>query len=231
MPDSLRELLRQRASEAGVPAGDLTAGAIKRSRAIGRRRLAAGTIGAVAGLAVTGMAAAALSMPGEREDPAPPIDDPVTVTTSPSPTASEDPTEGAPTEGESVEDDATEGPGDETSSAADDDSTSPQETEEADIDPRLEAIVGTWEAEYEDVGPHGSSLTIEEDGTATLRSFANQHGPYEGEIILGSQDPHRFEGVESETQDEIVVEFGFDPEADTLTLTYPSGESYVHHRV
>lgn len=109
-------------------------------------------------------------------------------------------------------------------------SDSPAEDTGTDIDPRLEVLVGTWEADVEEVGPHGSRLTVNEDGTATYMSGANLHGPYEGEIILGDAEPHRFEGVESETGEETSLEFEFDAEADTLTLTTAGGESYVHTR-
>ncbi|MCC3762998.1 hypothetical protein K3N28_07925 [Glycomyces sp. TRM65418] len=100
-----------------------------------------------------------------------------------------------------------------------------------DTDPRLQVLVGTWEADPEEVGPHGSTLTVEEDGTATLLSFANQQGAYEGEIVLGDQEAHRFEGVVAEADDEITVELTYDAEADTLTLDYPGdGGAYVHTR-
>jgi hypothetical protein len=108
--------------------------------------------------------------------------------------------------------------------------TAADSTSESAIDPRLEVLVGTWEADPDEVGPHGSTLAINEDGTAELSSFANQHGAYEGEIILGDADPHRFEGTEPETGDDIVLEFEFDAEADTLAVTYSEGETYVHTR-
>ncbi|WP_112138354.1 hypothetical protein [Glycomyces dulcitolivorans] len=120
-----------------------------------------------------------------------------------------------------------------TTSASASASASPtvaESTSEPGVDPRLEVLVGTWEADSDEVGPHGSTLTINEDGTAELSSFANQHGSYEGEIILGDADPHRFEGTEPETGDDIVLEFEFDAEADTLAVTYPEGETYVHTR-
>ncbi|WP_030155322.1 hypothetical protein [Glycomyces sp. NRRL B-16210] len=104
-----------------------------------------------------------------------------------------------------------------------------EQTSAPDIDPRLAILVGTWEADVEEVGPHGSTLEIFEDGTASLATFLNQHGPYEGVIILGTADPHRFEGTEAETCGQVVIEFGFDPEADTLTLEYEGG-AYVHTR-
>jgi hypothetical protein len=105
------------------------------------------------------------------------------------------------------------------------------ETPAAEVDPVLKAAAGTWEADYEDVGPHGSTLTINEDGTATLRSFASQTGDFEGQVFLSEGDPQRFEGTEPESGTYIEVELVFDQEADTLTLTYPSeGGTYVHHR-
>lgn len=68
-----------------------------------------------------------------------------------------------------------------------------------DVDPRLEVLVGTWEADYEDVGPHGSRLVIRDDGAAEFSGAVNLHGAYEGAIFLGDARPHRFEGVEPET--------------------------------
>lgn len=116
-------------------------------------------------------------------------------------------------------------------------SEAPTETEDpgeepTGIDPRLEILVGTWEADTDETGPHGSELTINEDGTASLSTFVNQHGAYEGEITLGDADPHVFTGTEPETEDELTVELEFDAEADTLTLVYPDeGGTYVHTRV
>ncbi|GAA1678585.1 hypothetical protein GCM10009830_27120 [Glycomyces endophyticus] len=101
---------------------------------------------------------------------------------------------------------------------------------ESGTDPRLEVLVGTWEADEEEVGPHGSTLVIAEDGTAELTSFANQHGPYVGAVTLGDADPHRFEGTEPETGEDIVLELAYDAEADTLAVTYPDGAVYVHAR-
>ncbi|MFG3339338.1 hypothetical protein [Glycomyces sp. NPDC048151] len=97
------------------------------------------------------------------------------------------------------------------------------------IDPRLEAIVGTWEADYDDVGPHGSTLTIEEDGTAVLSSFANQHGDYEGTVNMNDGDPNVFVGTEPETEEEITVQLVYDAEADTLTLEYPGDGGIIAH--
>ncbi|SDL62003.1 hypothetical protein SAMN05216298_4550 [Glycomyces sambucus] len=97
-------------------------------------------------------------------------------------------------------------------------------------DPRLEVLVGTWEADEEEVGPHGSTLAVAEDGTAELASFANQHGSYAGAIVLGDADPHRFEGTEPETGEAIVLELAYDAGADTLAVTYPDGATYVHTR-
>lgn len=99
------------------------------------------------------------------------------------------------------------------------------------IDPRLEAIVGTWEADTDEVGPHGSTLQIDEDGTATLSSFANQHGDYEGTVTLNDGDPNVFVGTEPETGEEITVQIVYDAAADTLTLEYPGdGGIYAHTR-
>jgi hypothetical protein len=116
----------------------------------------------------------------------------------------------------------------ETSAEADPTEGAEESTE---ADPTLEAIVGTWEADYEDVGPHGSTLTIDEDGTASLLSFASQHGTFEGEVFLGEGDPHRFDGTEPESGLVISVGLEYDESADTLTLVYPSeGGTYVHTR-
>jgi hypothetical protein len=99
------------------------------------------------------------------------------------------------------------------------------------IDPRLEVLVGTWEADTDETGPHGSALTIEEDGTASLSSFANQHGDYEGAVTLSDGDPHVFTGTEPETGEAITVGLEYDAEADTLTLVYPGeGGTYAHTR-
>ncbi|MEU5874037.1 hypothetical protein AB0A73_21080 [Glycomyces sp. NPDC047369] len=116
------------------------------------------------------------------------------------------------------------------SAVAGESSSVEQSTGAADTDPRLEVLVGTWEADPEEVGPHGSTLRIDEDGTAVLDSFANQHGAYEGAIVLGDAEPHRFEGTEPETGDDIVLELEFDAAADTLAATYPDGAVYVHTR-
>lgn len=117
-----------------------------------------------------------------------------------------------------------------TGTSAEGDPTESAE-EPAEPNPILEAIVGTWEADPEDVGPHGSTLTINEDGTAGLLSFASQQGTFEGEVFLGEGDPHRFEGTEPESGLFISVELEYDEGADTLTLTYPSeGGTYAHTR-
>lgn len=98
----------------------------------------------------------------------------------------------------------------------------------------LEVLVGSWEAAYEDVGPHGSTLTVEADGTASWRSSASQRGAFEGEIVLGAAEPHRFEGVVGETGTEAVLELEYDAEADVLLLTNVTpgleGETIEHTR-
>lgn len=117
--------------------------------------------------------------------------------------------------------------------------TDPEETataagdfDAADADGRLEMLVGTWEADTDDVGPHGSTLAISEDGTATLLSFASQQGTFEGEVFLGDGDPHRFDGTIPESGTEISVQLTYDADTDTLTLAYPDeGGEYVHTRV
>jgi hypothetical protein len=77
MPDSLRDLLHRRAAE-GFADADLTAGALKRARAIGRRRTAAVALGAVVGITAASVAAASLIEPNQPEH-APPA----TTTTDP----------------------------------------------------------------------------------------------------------------------------------------------------
>jgi ABC-type phosphate transport system substrate-binding protein len=108
--------------------------------------------------------------------------------------------------------------------------TTPTEAESAEVSPAPEEVVGTWEADYDDVGPHGSTLTINEDGTASLLSFASQHGTFEGTVFFGDGDPHRFTGTVAEDGTEIEVGLEYDEDADTLTLTYPEGGAYVHTR-
>ncbi|THV38570.1 hypothetical protein [Glycomyces buryatensis] len=93
MPDSLRELLQRLAAEGGTPPQDLTAGAMKKARVIGRRRMAAGALGAVAGLALTGIAAAALITPGD-DSPPPPTNRETTEAPTNSPTDDENEAEG-----------------------------------------------------------------------------------------------------------------------------------------
>ncbi len=65
MTENLRDLLRQRAAESGGAPPGLTEGALAKARSLGRRRFAAGAVGAVAGVAVAGMALAALIAPDE----------------------------------------------------------------------------------------------------------------------------------------------------------------------
>lgn len=89
MPDSLRDLLRQRAAESGGPAAGLAEGSLRKARGIARRRFAAVAVGAAAGLAIAGMAAGALILPDDGT--APPVDDPTSATTD----GPEDPTTAA----------------------------------------------------------------------------------------------------------------------------------------
>ncbi|GAB3231867.1 hypothetical protein GCM10027447_27290 [Glycomyces halotolerans] len=65
MSEPFGDVLRRRAAEGGGASAGLTEGALHRARRIGRRRLAAGTLGAVTGIALAGMAAAALVLPDE----------------------------------------------------------------------------------------------------------------------------------------------------------------------
>lgn len=106
----------------------------------------------------------------------------------------------------------------------------PTEGESGEVNPAPEAVVGTWEADVDEVGPHGSTLTINEDGTASLLSFASQHGTFEGMVFFGEGDPHRFTGTVAEDGTVIEVGLEFDEDADTLTLTYPDDSSFVHTR-
>lgn len=78
MPDSLRDLLRQRAAESGGPAAGLAEGSLRKARGIARRRFAAVAVGAAAGLAIAGMAAGSLILP---DDTAPPADGPTSAAT------------------------------------------------------------------------------------------------------------------------------------------------------
>lgn len=76
MPDSLRDLLRQRAAESGGPSAGLTEGSLHKARGIARRRFAAVAAGAAAGLAIAGMAAGAIILPDDGT--APPAEEPTT---------------------------------------------------------------------------------------------------------------------------------------------------------
>lgn len=107
----------------------------------------------------------------------------------------------------------------------------PTEGESGAVSPAPAEVVGTWEAGYDDVGPHGSTLTVNEDGTASLSSFASQHGSFEGTVYFGEGDPSVFTGTVAEDGTEIEVGLEYDENADTLTLTYPGeGGTYVHTR-
>ncbi|GAB4008798.1 hypothetical protein GCM10029992_66090 [Glycomyces albus] len=125
-----------------------------------------------------------------------------------------------------------------TESAADEEAASTEnpQAEEQDDDTLLESLVGTWEADVEDVGYHGSKLTVAEDGSATLYSFASQRGPHEGEILFAADGSAVFQGVIVEDgaeldDSDITIDLEYDGEADTLVLTYPGGEDYEHARV
>jgi predicted small lipoprotein YifL len=94
----------------------------------------------------------------------------------------------------------------------------------------VSVLAGTWEGDLDETGPHGSTLTIEEDATATLLSFASQAGTFEGTVFLADGDPMRFEGTIPEDGAFIVVGLQYDEDADILTLEYPDGETYDHTR-
>ncbi|MFC4337047.1 hypothetical protein [Salininema proteolyticum] len=111
----------------------------------------------------------------------------------------------------------------------DDGSPNPWESESF-TDPRMEVLVGTWEASTDVVGPHGSELTINEDGTAVLRSGASVRGPHEGSITLGSKDPHYFIGKVDDSGSELVKEFRYDVEADTILFADSGLGEIVHER-
>jgi hypothetical protein len=87
MPDSIRELLQGIAGDEPVPSGDLAAGAYRRARRIGRRRLAAAAVAAVTGLMLASATTAALvNANGVEEAP------PAAPTAFEEPTASEEST-------------------------------------------------------------------------------------------------------------------------------------------
>lgn len=93
MPESIRTLLHDIGGDDPGPSRDLAAGAVNRARSIGRRRFAAGAIGAVTALALAGAGTAGLI--GDRDgDGAPPAGDPTTVE-EPSPEEDSDDVDGA----------------------------------------------------------------------------------------------------------------------------------------
>lgn len=76
MHDSLRDLLRRRAAEAGGASPDLAERSLRRARVIARRRIAAAASAAVAFVAIAGTAASALVLP---DDTVPSAEDPITT--------------------------------------------------------------------------------------------------------------------------------------------------------
>ncbi|WP_051704625.1 hypothetical protein [Glycomyces sp. NRRL B-16210] len=97
MPDSIRELLQGIAGDEPGPSADLAAGAFKRARTIGRRRMAAAVVGAVTALALASVGAAALIDPDAAPEPAPAV----TSATDASPTDVSSPSEPVETTAES----------------------------------------------------------------------------------------------------------------------------------
>lgn len=78
MPESIRTLLHDIGGDGPGPSRDLAAGALHRARSIGRRRFAAGAIGAVTALALAGAGTAGL-INGRDAERTPPAGDPTTV--------------------------------------------------------------------------------------------------------------------------------------------------------
>ncbi|WP_205325766.1 hypothetical protein [Glycomyces sp. YM15] len=78
MPESIRTLLHDIGGDDPGPSRDLAAGAVNRARSIGRRRFAAGAIGAVTALALAGAGTAGL-INGRDNGGTPPAGDPTTV--------------------------------------------------------------------------------------------------------------------------------------------------------
>jgi hypothetical protein len=76
MPESIRSLLHDIGDDDQGPSRDLALGAMRRARSIGRRRFAAGAIGAVTALALAGAGTAGLI--GDRGTDGPPPGDPTT---------------------------------------------------------------------------------------------------------------------------------------------------------
>lgn len=71
MPESIRTLLHDIGDDDPGPSRDLAAGALSRARAIGRRRFAAGALGAVTALALAGAGTAGLIDDRDAEDVSP----------------------------------------------------------------------------------------------------------------------------------------------------------------
>ena len=106
-----------------------------------------------------------------------------------------------------------------------------EDTEEDDADDGesvSDALVGVWEAaDPDEVGPHGSTLTVEENGDASYSSAASQVGPFEGPIV---EDGERvvFEGFLEDGEVEAEWEILYNPEEDAMTMISESDE-HVHH--
>ena len=105
-----------------------------------------------------------------------------------------------------------------------------EEDEAGDDESVVDALVGVWEADPEEVGPHGSELTVEDNGDASYSSSASQRGPHEGTIV---DDGERvvFEGVVEETETEGEWEILYNPEEDAMTMISESDEHTHHTRV
>lgn len=121
--------------------------------------------------------------------------------------------------------------------SAPDNSSEEDEESEAETDEQdeggadvLEALVGVWEADPEEVGPHGSTLTVEENGEASYASAASQRGPHEG-TLEDEGDQVVFNGVVEETDTEGTWVILYDPEADAMTMISESDEHTHHTRV
>jgi hypothetical protein len=84
VPESIRTLLHDIGGEGPGPSRDLAAGALHRARSIGRRRFAAGAVGAVTALALAGAGTAGL-INGRDAESTPPAGDPTTVVETGSP--------------------------------------------------------------------------------------------------------------------------------------------------